>query len=303
VRVLVWHQHGSWMNAFTRGRHSYLVPVLPGRPPDGRGRPARPGTFDWPSSAVEVTPSDLRDWPVDVVVLQRPSELPLAREWTGRDLPAVYVEHNTPRSSAPHPAAGWPGVTVAHVTHFNALMWDCGPARTVVIEHGIPDPGYRYTGSVPAAAAVINEPLRRGRVTGTDLLGCFDRVDLFGMGSEPLGGRDLPYSALLDELPRRRVYLHPVRWTSLGLSLIEAMHLGMPVVAVAATEAPSAVPHGAGVVSASVPSLVAACRRLIAEPSLARSMGLAARAHALSRYGLGRFLASWDTLLGEVVSG
>lgn len=34
-------------------------------------------------------------------------------------------------------------------------------------------------------------------------------------------------------MARRRVYLHTARWTSLGLSLLEAMHLGMPVVAVA----------------------------------------------------------------------
>jgi hypothetical protein len=30
------------------------------------------------------------------------------------------------------------------------------------------------------------------------------------------------------ELARRRVYIHPLRWTSLGLSLIEAMQLAMP---------------------------------------------------------------------------
>ena len=39
-------------------------------------------------------------------------------------------------------------------------------------------------------------------------------------------------------MARRRLYLHPVRWTSLGLSLLEAMHLGMPVVALATTEVP-----------------------------------------------------------------
>ena len=50
-------------------------------------------------------------------------------------------------------------------------------------------------------------------------------------------------------MARRRVYLHPVRWTSLGLSLIEAMHLGMPVVALDTTEAAEAVPPEAGVVS------------------------------------------------------
>ena len=46
---------------------------------------------------------------------------------------------------------------------------------------------------------------------------------------------DLPQGRLHEAMARRRVYLHPMRWTSLGLSLIEAMHLGMPVVALART--------------------------------------------------------------------
>jgi glycosyltransferase involved in cell wall biosynthesis len=98
------------------------------------------------------------------------------------------------------------------------------------------------------------------------------------------------------------VYLHPIRWTSLGLSLIEAMQLGMPVVALATTEAPDAVPAGAGVVSTRVDVLADAVRTFVAEPDRAREAGLAARSAALERYGLARFLADWDDLLEEVAS-
>lgn len=304
MRILLWHVHGTWATAFVRGGHEYLVPVLPGRPPDGRGRPSRPGTFDWPPNAAEVSPAALRDADIDVAIAQRPRDLELIPEWTGRRrLPVVYVEHNAPPAalaSPPHPAAGLPGVTIAHVTHFNRLFWDCGATPTVVIEHGIPDPGYRYSGELPAAAAVVNEPVRRGRVTGTDLLAPLRArfpVDLFGMGTQPLGGTDLPHKRLLDELPRRRVYLHPVRWTSLGLSLIEAMHLGMPVAALAVTEAPAAVPPEAGVLATDPERLADACRSFIGDPQAARRAGLAAREHALARYGLRRFLADWDRLL------
>jgi hypothetical protein len=62
-----------------------------------------------------------------------------------------------------HPAADHPGLVIVHVTHFNQLFWDCGRTPTEVIEHGVPDPGYRYTGEFEAAALVVNEPLRRGR--------------------------------------------------------------------------------------------------------------------------------------------
>ena len=314
MRILLWHVHGAWTTAFVHGRHEYLVPVLPGRGADGRGR-AR--TYDWPDAAVEVTRAQAAAAEVDVVVLQRPEELDgLAETWLGGrrpglDLPAVYVEHNAPQGRVAelrHPAAGRDDLVVVHVTHFNDLFWDTGGTPTRVIEHGIPDPGERYTGELPRAAAAVNEAARRGRVTGTDLLPRFAEavpVDLFGSGAAEVGPPvravgDLPHARLHAELARHRVYLHPVRWTSLGLSLLEAMHLGMPVVALATTEVVEAVPQAAGAVSTRVEALVDAARELVADPEAARVAGMAARAAALDRYGLDRFLADWGRLLEEV---
>jgi glycosyltransferase involved in cell wall biosynthesis len=316
--VLLWHVHGSWTTAFVQGRHEYLIPVTADRGPDGLGR-AR--TWSWPASAVEITREEAADAEVDVVVLQRPHELEgLAAQWLGgrrpgREVAAVYLEHNAPQgriNELRHLAADRPELVVVHVTHFNDLFWDCGSTPTRVIEHGIVDPGDRYSGEVPAAAMVVNEPARRGRVTGTDLLerlGAAVPVDLFGMQTQHLAGApgvrsvaDLAQDRLHAEMARRRLYLHPVRWTSLGLSLLEAMHLGMPVVALATTEVVEAVPPEAGVVSTRVEVLADAARRLVADPEQARLMGKAARAAATARYGLDRFLADWDALLEEVRS-
>jgi glycosyltransferase involved in cell wall biosynthesis len=307
MNVLLWHVHGSWTTAFVQGPHTYLIPVLPDRGPDGRGRAQ---TWDWPPSAVEVTPDEARSADVDVVILQRPVELErLAAEWLGpRALPTVFVEHNAPQgriAEMRHPAADRRDLVVVQVTHFNDLFWDCGTTPTRVIEHGVIDPGYRYSGDEPRAAVVINEARRRARVTGTDLLERFAAdgvpVDLFGMDAGALGGReDVAQARLHDEMARRRLYLHPIRWTSLGLSLIEAMHLGMPVVALATTEAPEAVPAGAGVLSTSIDTLVDGARGYLAEPERAREAGRAARVAACERFGLERFLADWDALLEEV---
>jgi hypothetical protein len=319
VKILLWHVHGSWTTSFVQGRHEYLIPVTPGRGAYGAGR-AR--TWDWPAAVREVPSAALRDEPVDVVLLQRPREIVLAQAWLGRapgrDVPAVYVEHNTPRGDVPctrHPLADRADLPIAHVTHFNDLMWDAGRAPTTVIEHGIVDPGARYTGQLARAAVVVNEPVRRGRVTGTDLLPAFAAaapLDVFGMrvaGLPALPGfaadriavhEDLPQHAMHHELARRRVYLHPLRWTSLGLSLLEAMLLAMPVVALATTEATEAVPPDAGVLSTRPDVLADAVRRFIADPDWAAYTGKQARDAALTRYGLERFLTDWDRLLGEV---
>lgn len=305
MRILLWHVHGAWTTSFVHGPHSYVVPVLPDRGPDGVGI-AR--TYAWPDTVAELPPAALRDEPFDAVLLQRPHELELAEAWLGRrpgrDLPAVYVEHNAPQgriNEMRHPLADRDDLLLVHVTHFNDLFWDAGGTPTRVIEHGIVDPGERYSGELPRAVAVINEARRRARVTGTDLLERFATaapLDLFGMGA-----RDLPHDALHDEMARRRVYLHPIRWTSLGLSLLEAMHLGMPVVALGTTEVHEAVPPEAGVVSTRVDVLADALERLVADPEEARERGRAARVAALGRYGLARFHADWDDVLAALTAG
>ena len=89
---------------------------------------------------------------------------------------------------------------------------------------------------------------------------------------------------------------------SLGLALIEAMHLGMPVVALATTEAPEAVPAAAGVLSTSVERVADAARGFLADAERARKAGVAAREAALQRFGLQRFLDDWDDLLEEVAA-
>ncbi|MFC0526952.1 glycosyltransferase [Phytohabitans kaempferiae] len=311
MNVLLWHVHGAWTTAFVHGKHRYLVPVTPDRGPYGLGR-AR--TYAWPDTVEEVPPERLAAEDVDVVVAQRPRELELVDRWLGRRPPTVYVEHNAPKGDVPdtrHPMADRDDLLLVHVTHFNDLFWDSGGTPTAVIEHGIVPPSVRYTGDLPRFALATNEPVRRGRVTGTDLFPRFAAVaplDVYGMGVTDLDAlsgvdahEDVPQARMHAELARRRAYLHLCRWTSLGLSLVEAMAMGMPVVALATTEAVRAVPPDAGVLSTRVETLVEGARWLLEEPAEARRLGARARAAAQERYGLDRFLADWDRLLESIV--
>lgn len=195
-------------------------------------------------------------------------------------------------------------------------MWDTGSAAVHVIEHGVPDPGILATAELPAAAVVINEPVRRGRVTGTDLLPLFARstpVDVFGIDAHLLeahfsdksltGQSGLNQPQVHAAMARRRVYLHPHRWTSCGLSLIEAMLLGLPVVVAATTSAQTAVAPGGGAMSADVTELRDAVERFVGDRALALETGAAGREWALARFSLQTFHDAWNHLLAAVVSG
>ncbi|ORA17572.1 glycosyltransferase [Mycobacterium asiaticum] len=308
--VLLWHVHGSWTQAFVAGRHHYLIPVSPDG--DALGLAGR----DWPA-AREIPVESLGYEHIDLVVLQNPQESTLLTRWTGLragiDIPAVYVEHNAPRphpARSRHPLADRADILLVHVTDFNRLMWDNGKAPTRVIDHGVADPGPLYSGEILRAATMINEPLRRGRIVGADLLeplSAYGAIDVWGIGSEVLranrggvtGRGDVAAPELWDQVARRRVYLHTARWTSLGLSLIEAMMLGMPVVAVGTTMAPFAVPPEAGVVSADVATLGRGLRDFMNDCAMARAAGKAARDFAVARFGRERFLAEWDDVIEE----
>ncbi|KUH81250.1 glycosyltransferase [Mycobacterium sp. IS-1556] len=312
--VLLWHVHGSWTESLVSGGHRYVLPVNPHRDANGRGLCGR----NWPR-AQEVSSDDLCDEPIDLVVLQRPEEIDLATRWLGRrpgvEVPAVYVEHNAPRPFAVdsvHPLADRADIPIVHVTDFNRLMWNNGVAPTRVITHGIADPGLLYSGEISAAATMINEPCRRWRTVGADLLEVFGEhvpIDVWGIDTDVLsecvtsarvrGRGDMPAAQLLPEVARRRVFLHTARWTSLGLSLIEAMFMGMPVVAVASTMAPLVLPPEAGVVSADIDTLTRALEGFIADGAAASAAGKAARDFAMARFGLERFLAEWDDLIDE----
>jgi hypothetical protein len=316
MRILMWDVHGGYTDSLVAGAHEYLF-----LPPDrsGRGGLARYGDSP-PSAACEVSAEELCDSPPDVVLLQRLEEIELCNELLGRrpgsDLPAIFLEHNTPKTDVPatrHPLADEPRIPLVHVAHFNELFWDCGQTPTRVIEHGVADPGLRYSGRLPRLAFVVNEPVRRWRVTGTDLLPHFADmdVDAFGIDADKLQAAlgpshqrvcyagNLRPTALFDALAERRVYLHLNRWTSLGLSLIQAMLLGLPVVVLDTTESSRAVPSAAGARSGDINELVAAARALLADPHEAQRRGLIARHAALDHYGLPRFLNDWDLAFKE----
>jgi glycosyltransferase involved in cell wall biosynthesis len=143
------------------------------------------------------------------------------------------------------------------------------------------------------------------RVGPVDVFGMQTKAFVAGLNADAVSAHEDLFSQddMHSELAQRRVYLHPMRWTSLGLSLIEAMQLAMPVVAVAATEAVVAVPPSAGVLSTDPDRLHQAFRTFLHDPDAARAAGAAGRAAAVERYGLARFLRDWDDVLDRSVAG
>lgn len=313
LKILTWHVHGNYMHYLSHVPHDfYLV-----RDAEGSvHRTGRSGKLPWGDNVHDAPVELLESMPFDVVLFQSPmaylEDQHRLLSQAQRNLPKVYLEHDPPQG---HPTdtrhlVDDPNVLLVHVTAFNELMWDSGRSPTRVIEHGVRliQPA-RHEGKREAGIVVVNHLGTRGRRLGLDV---YERVreqvplDLFGMASEELpGGKgEVVQQALPSLMGSYRFYFHPVRYTSLGLSLIEAMMVGLPVVGLATTELSTLVrPGHEGYIDTNIDRLVESMRWLIAHPQDAEIMGEAARATASERFHIDRFISDWQRVLQEVTSG
>jgi len=310
LKILIWHIHGSYLNTLARLDHDWYLPVKPDRP-EGYG--GRGPTFDLPAYMREVAAEEVRNLKLDLIIFQTPKNYHedayeiLSDEQ--RALPKIYLEHNTPKPHATdtrHPIDD-PNVLLVHVTHYNRLMWDNGRTPTVVVEHSVAiDPNALYTGELKRGITVINGMQKRPRITGYDLFlqaQATVPLDAVGMQTEVLGGLgDVPYRDLHKRLATYRFLFSPIRYTSLPLAVIEAMTIGMPVVALATTELPTVIEHGkSGYISCDPDALIEHMRYLLAHPQEARIMGAYAQCVARERFGLERFKRDWNAAFAHVL--
>ena len=304
LRILTWHIHGSYLYYLGHAPHDFVVPIRPGRPPGYSGLPA--GPFPWPRNLREVPEDAIPQLKLDCVLYQSRIQYDEDRHHVltpeQRRLPAIFLEHDPPRE---HPTdtrhlVDDPGVLLVHVTPFNALMWDSGRTPVQVIEHGVIVPrNAKYTGELPCAIAVVNHIARRGRRLGCDILEAARLevpIELVGMESQAVGGiGEVPHDRLPAFESRYRVFFNPIRYTSLGLAVCEAMMIGMPVVAIATTEMSTVVVSDVtGYVGTRLEQLIGYLQILLQDSERARWLGENARIKALERFSIGRFVQDWN---------
>lgn len=310
LRIFTWHIHGNYLWYLSQARHDFYLPVMPGGGPGygGRGR-----TFPFGDNVHDVPVEEVCHQRFDCILYQhknnwvRDQHEILSDEQ--RRLPQIYLEHDPPLEN-PTDQKHWvddDNVLIVHVTPFNQLMWDCGPTPTKVIEHGVLVPDdVSYTGEIERGIVVINHLSSRGRRLGPDVfLAARDEVplDLVGMAAEELGGiGEIPPTELAAFECPYRFFFNPIRYTSLGLAVCEAMMLGMPIVGLATTEMATAIVNDAGgYVDTSLEKLIPKMKHLLADRGEARRLGEGARRYARERFDIRRFAGDWERTFAEVV--
>jgi glycosyltransferase involved in cell wall biosynthesis len=309
LRILTWHVHGNYLYYLTHVPHDFYLVTRPGNPP---GYAGKVGQLPWGNNVFEIDEEAVRKEQFDCILFQSKKHYVEDRERVlsaGQlRLPTVYIEHDPPQE---HPTQTLhfvqdPNALIVHVTPFNALMWDSGVTPYTVVEHGVVVPqGVHYSGELERGIAVVNNLKRRGRRLGADIyaqMAARVPLDLVGMDAQAAGGLgEVGNLELAAFTARYRFFFNPIRYTSLGLAIIEAMMIGMPVIGLATTELVTVIKSGhSGYVDTRTEVLADVMQQLLKEPALAREWGEAARKTALERFNIDRFVNDWMRVFASV---
>jgi hypothetical protein len=307
MRLFTWHIHGSYLYYLSQANLTIYIPV---RKEMEEGYYGRGNTFPFAENVIEVAAEEVKNLEFDCILFQTnknylQDQYEILTEQQ-RQLPKVYLEHDTPRGHAVNSRhiIKDPAIRLIHVTHYNQLMWNNNSQESTVIEHGVNVGDETYNGDIARGIVIINNLPSRGRSLGYDLFLEARRkvpLDLIGMGNESLDSFEVLHPQIPAFIKRYRFYFHPVRYTSLGLSLLEAMTIGLPVVGLATTELSSIITNKVnGFSDTNFSSLIKSMEMLIDDPAFARTIGESGRALAKQRFNIHRFTSDWENVFHSV---
>jgi hypothetical protein len=303
LRVLTWHIHGSYLYYLTQTDCIFYLPYKEGSSEEGYG--GRTRSFPWGDNVINVPSEKVKEIEFDCILFQSKKNyledqfVILTEEQ--RALPKIYLEHDPPRESPTNTKhiVDDQDVLLVHVTYFNELMWNSNRTPTKVIEHGVMvDENVSYSGEIKKGIVVINGIVKRGRRLGLDI---FEKVrkeiplDIVGMGSEEAGGLgEIDNRKLSAFIAQYRFFFNPIRYTSLGLSVCEAMMTGVPIVGLATTEMSTTIRNNySGFIDTNVNALIKKMAMLLDDAEKAKELGQGARKTALRKFNIKRFTNDW----------
>jgi glycosyltransferase involved in cell wall biosynthesis len=309
IKIFSWHIHGSYLYYLSQGPFEIYIPINQSKT---EGYIGRGTTFPFGDNVHEIRTEEVKNISFDCILFQTPKNF-LVDQYEilsseQQNLPRLYLEHDPPQSvpTDTRHVVNDAEVTIVHVTHFNKLMWDNGRASAEVVDHGIMIPRVRYSGELERGIVVINNLQERGRRLGLDIfMEVRERVplDLIGMDTKKIGGLgEILHPQLPSFISQYRFFFNPIRYTSLGLAVLEAMMVGVPVVGLATTEMVTVIENErSGYLHTNIEYLVKRMQELLEDKSLASRIGSAGRETAIKRFNIQRFTADWEQLLTRVI--
>ena len=309
LRLFTWHIHGSYLYYLSQANVLIYIPVNDEK---SEGYVGRGSTFPFSENVIEIPAGSVKDYDFDCILFQTANnylfdQYDILSEGQRR-LPRLFLEHDPPQqipTNTRHPVND-PEIPIVHVTNFNALMWDNNQSPVFVIDHGIHIKPVSYEGTLDRGIVVINNLHERGRRLGLDVFLEVRKhipLDIIGMNTQKIGGLgEILHPQIPDFIRKYRFFFNPIRYTSLGLAVLEAMMSGIPVVGLATTEMVTVIRDGhSRFLHTDISYLIERMKDLLADQPLAARLGEEGRRVAIDRFNIDRFVQDWENLLSAHV--
>ena len=310
LKIFTWHIHGSYLYYLSQASFDIYIPVTSDKK---EGYYGRGETFPFGNNVIEIEANEIKNLSFDCILFQTNKNF-LVDQYEilteeQRRLPRIYLEHDPPSK---HPTdtkhiISDPEILVVHVTSFNKLMWQNDTGNVKVIDHGIMPAQVGYSGELEKGIVVVNHLHQRGRKLGADIYEKVKQqvpVDLVGMGTKEHGGLgEVLHPQLPQFISRYRFFFNPIRYTSLGLAVLESMMAGIPFVGLATTEYVTVVQNGvSGYIHTDVDYLVEKMKALLSDKLLASELGKAGKKIVEQQFNIHRFAKEWEETFKEVIN-
>jgi len=305
LSIFTWNIHGSYLYYLSQGDYQIYIPVTQEKQ---EGYYGKGETFVFGDNVTEIPADEVKNIDFDCILFQSNKNWLVDQyeilSQNQRKLPRIYLEHDPPTH---HPTdskhvVNDPDVIIVHVSHFNQLMWNNYNSKIVkVIEHGVVPPKVTYAGEIEKGIVVVNNLPQRGRRSGADIFKEVSKhipLDLVGIGTKEYGGRgEIPHPDLPEFISRYRFFFNPARYTSLGLTVVEAMMTGIPVVALATTEYATVIKnYETGFIHSDIEFLIHKMQLLLINKSWAKEIGSKGKKYAAERFNIDRFTGDWKKI-------
>ena len=310
MKIFTWHIHGTYLYYLSQGDYEIYIPV---KTEKEEGYYGRGETFPFGDNVIEISAEEVKNARFDCILFQTnknylKDQFEILNE-EQRNLPRIYLEHDPPTKNPTGQVHVMrePDVLMVHVTHFNRLMWHNENCKVKVIEHGVIKPDVTYSGEIEKGIVVVNHLHQRGRITGTDIYKEVRKnipLDLIGMGTEKYGGLgEVLHPYLPSFISRYRFFFNPIRYTSFGLAVCEAMITGVPVVALATTEYNTVIQNDiSGIIHTDVDYLIEKMKEILNDPGYAASLGKEGKNVAEKKFSIKRFTKEWKLTFENIIA-
>ncbi len=180
------------------------------------------------------------------------------------------------------------------------LPYSCSPKK-VIIGMGIDTEKYKgYIGNKNSILVVTNNIQKRKAEKGFDKLLALSKkfnIYILGNGNEGIPcsiGQAETYSQLIKHYQEHMIYFNPSN--SLGMTTLEAMATGMPVVTFKMINSDVIKHEYNGLIVNSIPEAEKSLHLLLSNKKLAKTLGDNARKTIKERYKTDLFIKKWDLL-------